>query len=389
MTPQAYSRDYPEASLASERILSHIQKDSGDVREPPPPPQNLTVNFAGIEHPVNPNVPANVCLSEPWHYRIPKFGPLAEDIYLASLALQKRRSVYIYGSQGTGKDGFVHAWSARTRTPSPEPFQMIPNVDLQPWLWTRSMSKEGTYWEEGLLLKYARDGYPTIQGPVPALILLTDFDRATKSQAEFMRMLLDTIEGRIPRPDGGAWPVFPGTVFAATANTAGMGDETGRYTSTSIIDATILSRFQRKVKFHLMDWRDEEPILRVKFPLFAQKMDAELKGSRDSQGAWVRGLGAATQVLREKIEAGDIFADFSHRELCNWVGAAADLLSLHPRRNPRKGLMKMAGRMVFDGFPDEQTRLKALRLLNPLIKDGMLDEGDTDGVEDSDLDTSI
>ena len=374
----AYLEQHPNAPVASKPLLTATRKNAGKVRRVLPcDPEELTVNFGGVKCHVNWDVPADACLKEPDHYRIPQVGPLAKDIAAAALYLKRRRSTYIWGPQGAGKDGFVHAWSALTRTPA-EKFQISPGTDIQPWLWTREVSPErGTYYQEGRLLKLARDGYTTRTGrKVPALILVTDGDRATKSQAETFRLLLDTIEGRVPRWDGGSWPVFPGTLFVVTANTAGQGDETGRYVSSNIIDSTILARFQRFRQFGLMAWKDEEPILRAKFPFFASKMGHMLEGAHDRvTGQMTTGLGSATRALREAIVAEDLYADFSHRELCNWIEAAQDILEEHPGRKVPKALMREAGRAVFDKFPDNETRLRAKRLIHGFITGGMLDPG--------------
>jgi len=383
---EQYLGKYPAAEVVAPEIVAELQKTANGKRAHPPAPTHLTADFAGVVHKVNHDVPPEVCLPLPDHYRIPSYGALAEDVSAASIALKNARSLYIHGASGCGKDGFVSAWSALHRVPGEE-FQVIPNTDLQPWLWSKSINRGGTYWEEGRLLRLARDGYKTTTGrQIPALILITDLDRATKSQIEIVRLLLDTIQGRVPRPDGGSWPVLPGTHFVATANTAGQGDETGRYTSSTIIDFSILSRFQRKLRFHMMDWRDEEPILRAKFPLFAEKMGDELTGHREAHpGRMTTGLGMATHTLREHIESGDLFAEFSHRELCNWVQAAEDILSLHPRRKPPEDLMRQASRCVFDGYPDEETRLRAKRLIHGHITGGLLDSGDVQGVSDESL----
>jgi len=228
----------------------------------------------------------------------------------------------------------------------------------------------------------ARDGYLTKTGRrIPGIIHITDFDRATRSQAEFLRLLLDTIEGRIPRPDGGTWPVFPGTVFVVTGNTVGQGDETGRYVSANIIDSSIISRFNVKLNLAPLDWQDEEPVIAAKFPLFAEKMKSVLFGTKDLQGRLKTGLGIATATLREKINANELDAEFSHRELCNWVEAAEILLRAYPRRKDIKDVMRRAGRVVFDGFPDTTTKLKARRLIHAHIEGGMLDTGEKPGVE--------
>lgn len=385
---EEYQETHPGAPVAEENLIRRVYAEKLQTeRGHPPNPADLTAEIAGVWCPVNVEVPASACLPLPEHYRVPQHGDLAKDVRAASIHLKNRRSTFIWGPQGTGKDGFVHAYSALTRTPA-DKFQVVPGKDLQPWFWVREVSPErGTYFREGRLLKLARDGYQIPSGKrVPALILITDLDRATKSQAEAFRLLLDTIEARVPRWDGGSWPLFPGTLFVATSNTAGQGDETGRYASTNILDSTILARFERFRKFHLMDWSDEEPILRAKFPFFAEKMPEVLKGTRERGSKnMTTGFGVATQTLRRAIRDGDLHAEFSHRELCNWIQAAEDLLREHPRRKPAEDLLREASRAVFDKFPDEETRLQAKRLIHGFIPGGMLPPAEAAGVRPEDL----
>ena len=43
---------------------------------------------------------------------------------------------------------------------------------------------------------------------VRLIVLLSDFDRATKAQVETLRLILDSISGRVMSPDGRAVPVI-------------------------------------------------------------------------------------------------------------------------------------------------------------------------------------
>jgi len=152
----------------------------------------------------------------PDHYRVPLFGALGEDVEHALTALAFRRSLYLWGLPGSGKDALIHAWSAMTRTPAILR-QIRPGADIEGWFFSRAFDEKGTYWEEGDVLVALRDGYLSESGrQIPYLVLLTDFDRAEKEQAESIRLIADSIQGRVDGPGGKTYPVLPGSIVTAT-----------------------------------------------------------------------------------------------------------------------------------------------------------------------------
>ena len=333
----------------------------------------LSMDFAGISFAIDTRVPASACLPMPDHYQIPKNGKLSQDIQDVAVALKRNRSVWVWGAPGTGKDAVFSALCAMTRRPSLL-FTVVQGADVTAWKFTRAFNAHGTSWEEGVLLKALRDGYTTASGErVPYLIVLSDFDRATRQQAEELRQILDSIQGRITGPTGEVWPVLPGTVIVATANSSGAGDTTGRCISANPIDASILDRFERKVRFHSMDPLDEEPIVRMKYPVLAGRFPEAISC-----------MMKATQAVREAVEKEEVYCEWSHRTLCAWAGAAEDLLETLPPatgRNEKKmnvgPLLKRAARVVLDGLPDADTRDGVKRVMDPHIKGGLVNEGAT------------
>jgi hypothetical protein len=254
-------------------------------------------------------------------------------------------------------------------------FTVVQGADITSWKFTRSFDAQGTKWEEGVLLKALRDGYVTSDGRrVPYLIILSDFDRATRQQAEELRQILDSIQGRISGPMGEIYPVLPGTTIVATANSSGAGDTTGRCISANSIDASILDRFERKIKFHSMDPRDEEPVVRAKFPLLAGRMPGSI-------GTMMR----ATFAVREGVEKEEVYCEWSHRTVCAWAGAAEDLLEILPNKVELSVLLKRAARVVLDGLPDADAREGVKRIMDPHIRGGMVNEGDTSHISDKTL----
>jgi len=367
MTAQEYLKAHPGAATASKRLMDRFEKQHPNPRRAhPSKPDELSVTFANVRFKVNHDVPEEVCLPMPAHYRIPQYGYLGEDIQHAVVALRHQRSIYVWGLPGSGKDALFHAWSAMTRSPAIIR-QVKPGTDIEAWFFSRGFNEKGTEWEEGEVLKALRDGYLTASGRrVPYLVLVTDFDRADAQQAEHLRLITDSIQGRIDGPAGRVYKVLPGTTIAATGNTAGAGDDRGRMVSANPLDASLLDRFERKFQFRWMDWKDEEPIVKAKFPLLAQKCPSVFTK-----------MGHVTKALREAILNNDLYGEFSHRGLCSILGHATDMLEENGKVT--KNLLKLAARAWWDGLPDEENREAARKIIDPKV--GTLAEGTTDHIK--------
>jgi len=332
------------------------------------PAGGVTARFAGIPMPVNLDVPADACLPLPAAYAVPGFGKLADAVrrVAARVAAGNSKPLWVWGPPGTGKDAVFSALSARMRLPA-RVFNITPDADIQGWLATRALGPQGTYWEEGDLLRALRDGYKTADGRViPYLIVLSDIDRATRAQMEPLRAILDSLGGRVPAANG-MHKVLPGTLIVATANTAGGGDTSGRYTATPV-DTSVLDRFTFKVTFSNMDPRDEEPLLRAKYPALAARFP-------DLIPAVMR----ATTAIRDAVEKEELFLDFGHRTVSNWMDAVAVEATFYTgiaaSRVIRSGLQD-----ILAGAPNEDTREALKRLVDPHLKGGAVEEGDTSHV---------
>lgn len=356
MTGDAYQEKFPGSPTVSLRL-----KDRSDAILPPrrllpPDPATLEFRFAGIRFTVNHDVPEEACLPLPDYYAVPKHGDLGEDIQHVAISLKHRRSMYIWGLPGSGKDATYHAWSSMTRTPAIIR-QVKPGSDIESWFFSRGFNESGTIWEEGEVLKALRDGYLTTTGRrIPYLVLITDFDRANRDQAEHLRLITDSIQGRVDGPAGRIYRVLEGTIIAATANTAGGGDERGRMVSANPLDASLLDRFQRKIMFHWMEWADEGPIVRAKFP-----------GLFKTYPTWDKKISDITKALRDAVLQGDLHGEFSHRALCNILSHAEDITTESDKKMP-DNLMGIAARVWLDGLPDEENRMVAKRIMDAHFK---------------------
>jgi MoxR-like ATPase len=370
ITVPAYLKAHPGAPTMSERLMKAFEernKKSNIRRDHPPKPSELVDTFAGTEFQVWGNVPASVCLSRPSHYRTPTAGELGEDITHLALALadETAPAVFIHGEAGCGKDAAIHEFSGKFRRPALLE-SVVPGTDIQSWFFSKEFNEHGTYMAEGPMLKALRDGYTCDDGTVyPYIILITDFDRADRAQAEYLRLITDSIEGRVMGPNGKVFKVLEGTRVIATANSAGAGDTRGRYVSANPLDASILDRFEVGLQFHQMVWKDEEHVVRAKFPLLQQKVPGIFQI-----------MGRITTALRKAIKEEVLYAEFSHRALCAIMRHATRLVA-------RKGvaipddLIKQAARVWVDKLPDDDTRLEAWSTMDPHIKGGALGTGGT------------
>ena len=346
-------------------IVARWEKRATPTRRPAPTPEALKVKMSGLDLSVDIGVDPNDVLPAPEGYRLPSKGPAKEAAQRAVFALAQGRNAFIWGMPGTGKDAIVHAFSAWTRKPT----LMVtfrPGVDLAPWFYTRSYTADGgTGWEYGALWHALTQGVMGRDGKRrPALILLSDVDRADSAQAEWFRILTDSISGRILGPDGKMVPLVKGTQFVCTANSCGTGDSRGRMASANVMDASILDRLGRAIEFSYLHWDDEVQVLREKFPMIAEK----------APGLFPQ-LRGACEALRKAIAGEELYAEFTHRGICEVLLECQDRVTL---------LGKVEDNLLKKGFDawmhrlDADNRMTAKRLISPFLSGGALDEADTE-----------
>jgi len=363
MTVEQYQRMYPNAPVVSQLVLTIESELAPNInRRKAKSADELVVSLAGLKLPVNHLVPAEACLPLPPNYRLPRFGKLAQSIAMLIEYIACNRSTWVSGPPGTGKDAVIHAISALLRKPALM-LTIDPSLDIDSWMFEKDFGpgEDGqaeTFYTYGKLFKALTEGYTDANGDVhPYIILLSDFDRATKAQVEKLRLILDSIQGRVMGPNGDAVPVVSGTTIVATANSQGGGDETGRCISARPVDSSIMNRFERKVIFSPMSWKDEGEIVKSKFPALFEHDATTLDA-----------IGYSTKALRKAIEDGELYAEFSHRDVCNWCSAAVDRLQLRP--NKTSNLLSVAAQGWIQGLPDRESRLEAARIIDPFIKGG-------------------
>lgn len=380
MSVEEYLEKFPDAPLESETLASRYSESiRGLRRSPPPPPEKLTVRIGHFDVPVNWDVPVEACLPLPDHYKLPEYGQLGSDVTRALRYWIRGRSQWIWGPPGCGKDALPSAVCAWTRTPSAL-YPVNPDQDIMTWFYDKSFEGGETKWVFGELFNNLVYGYtsPITGRRVPMTVVLSDFDRAGRAQAEALRLVGDSIQGRVKGPRGETYPVLPGTRIVVTANTMGGGDATGKMVSANVLDQSILNRIERKVQFHTMDWKDEEPIIRAKFPIFCEKYESTLKRISD-----------CTAALRAAVEDETLYGEFGHRDLCTWIGDCEDIILLHETygKGPLpQDILSQGFAAYADGLPNHDNKTLALQLVDPHLRGGALPRGDVQGVKSTDLD---
>lgn len=340
-----------------------MMQDTAQAQKTPPSLHSLTVNWLGMNLPVNNGVPEEACLPFPAHYRIPTTDEGQGDANIIGMSWNFNKTCYIYGPPGTGKDAMVHALSSMTRTPGGL-YQILPGANVNAWFFTRGFNSSGTYYEEGNLTRQLRDGYVTKDGRrIPYCILFTDLDRATKEQIEMLRLVMDSTKKRFNLPNGETVEVLPGTKIFATGNTSGYGDVTGRMVSSGPIDSSIMDRFEVRVNIHHLAESDELAILASHFPALA--------GAPNGQESLLRAVRAAASI-RASIEKGEVYFDLGHRTLMSWVSFANDVWTNKSARQtmgiktPDQALSKTF-RVISDGVESGPGRDAMIRAIDALI----------------------
>lgn len=358
-----YLAAHPGAPTVSQELLDAMEKQGSARRKTIAAPGELTVDLMGQTVSVDAHVPEGLCLPMPSGYQFPTKGPAKAAFQRIILGLLRGRNLYVWSGPGTGKDAVAHAYSALTRRPCVM-VTFRPGTDLSPWFYARSIDESGTGWEYGHLWDALVNGIQGRDGKVRApLVVLSDVDRADPAQAEWFRILTDSISGRILGPDGTMVPLVTDSFgnrpqFYCTANSCGTGDARGRMTSANPIDASIMDRLGRKVQAMYMHWDDEGAILMSKFPEVAEKAPTIFPQ-----------LGNATEALRKSIDNEDIFVEFTHRGLCEILAECEDILSV--ARKVPNNLLAQGFRAWLDGM-DLDTRDAAKRIIDPHVKGGTL-----------------
>lgn len=315
MTGEEYQTLHP-GPVISDRLRSSM----GTVDIPRVPiTETCQIDLAGVRFPVNLDVPEEACLPLPKHYVLPLNGTMGRVVSHMMVGLKTKRSVWLYGPTGSGKDAIFHFFSNITRTPAVF-IEMRPGEDISGLICSRGFQNGNTVWEEGRVLKALRDGYVTKKGDrVPYMVLISDIDRATPEQIEMLRPILDSIEGRICRPDGEVDRVLPGSMVVATANTAGDGTRSVMYVTAQAQDVSILNRFDLFFYLGYPDWS-----------VWAKAIQSAYKDLLEENPSLIDVLGQFVRALHQG--GGKSMNPFSFRDVRSCLDHIRDLMKHQPNK---------------------------------------------------------
>ena len=355
MTPDAYVAEY-NAPVISDKIHGMVNKKLSRTTVS----TALSVKIGKVELPVDTSVKGDTCLPMPKGYQFPTKGDAGVSFKRALRAVKNGRNAFIWGMPGTGKDAFVHAFSALTRRPAMA-LSFTPGKDLDGWFYKEKLDETGSYWQYGAVWHAVTQGVEGKDGVRRApLILLSDVDRADPAQAEWFRILCDSISGRILDPHGNMVSLFRDQFgnkpqFVCTANSVGSGDARGRMTSSNPIDGSIMDRLGAKIETHYMNWSEEGNILKGLYPELAIQVGDEFFDK----------LGLITKGVRKSIGDGDIYGELTMRGLCDICNDATDIWK-DDNTVSSVELLKEALMSWTDGL-DEDNRFELKRLIDPVL----------------------
>lgn len=150
--------------------------------------------------------------------------------------------------------------------------------------------REGTtFFDEGPVIKAMREG---------SVLLLDEFDLALPENIMCLQTIVDG-SGYFIKQTGEYIEPKPGFTIFATANTKGLGDDTGTYIGTNILNEAFLERFIITFEVDYMEPKDEKVVLEN------YSQDNSIKVDEN----WIDLLLAWANQIRDTIKKSN---DFTH-----------------------------------------------------------------------------
>lgn len=184
---------------------------------------------------------------------------LLEDIVVA---VERCDTIWLAGPKGTGKTSLPREIAARTKRPcvriahhrTTEPVELIGSM--------YPSENGGVEWRDGVLTA-------AIRKPGTIIIL----DEPTFCRAGVLALYQTLLDHRfltLAENGGEVVPVAQGVVFVIADNTAGNGDNTGRYADTNSMNAAFLDRAAKILKVDYLPRTKEIEVLQAKTGCSAQ-----------------------------------------------------------------------------------------------------------------------
>ena len=212
-----------------------------------------------------------------------------KDTYYVILGLAEGH-IYIYGETGLGKTESVYYLAGLLRKNIRE-INMSGEISRDNFVGYLTALNGNVFFQEGILIDCMRNGY---------WLLVDEIDYAVPAVLSVLNNVLQNGFYTIPETKEKV-VAHPNFRLIATANTAGMGDNTGHYTGTNVLNSALMDRF--------------ESIIHVVFPedKLLKKILIDTTGLDD--------IDLLTKVIKFKdlvrngIETGNLFCTFGIRTL--------------------------------------------------------------------------
>jgi cobaltochelatase CobS len=208
------------------------------------------------------------------------------------LSIMANDRMLLVGPTGSGKSSLIAQMAARLNWPLRR-INLHGETGVSDFLGTHKARKGEVFFQYGILPTAMREGQ---------ILVLEELDAATPEILFSLQGVLED-EGVLTLADNGGEIIAPHPDFrlVATANTLGLGDESGLYTGTNVLNASHLDRWNVVFSVGYLDDKQEAKVIREKAPELAH--------------ALVDGMIKLAQAIRKSVAADELFTTFSTRRL--------------------------------------------------------------------------
>ena len=283
LTPVAYEQRCPNAPLFAPEFGEYLQTNrihivDGTVK--------TRRELFGIETICNAIVREHVPrLDEKF-----AFDPELGKAVLSSLVENDR--ILLVGPTGSGKSSLIAQFAARLNWPMRR-INLHGETSVSDFLGTHKARNGEVFYQYGILPTAMREGH---------ILVLEELDAAT---SEILFVLQGVLEegGTLTIADNAGEHIVPHPDFrlVATANTLGLGDDSGLYTGTSVLNASHLDRWSTVFQVGYLGNKDEVAVITDKVPGLS--------------AALVTGFVNLATAVRKAVEEEELYLTFSTRRL--------------------------------------------------------------------------
>ncbi len=218
------------------------------------------------------------------------FDPELGKAMLSSLTENDR--ILLVGPTGSGKSSIIAQLAARLNWPLRR-VNLHGETSVSDFLGTHKARNGEVFFQYGILPNTMREG---------KILVLEEIDAATP---EILFVLQGVLEdgGTLTIADNAGENVIPHPDFrlVATANTLGLGDESGMYTGTSVLNASHLDRWTTVYQVGYLGTEEEAAVIMDKVP--------------GINHALVEGFVNLATAVRKAVAEEELFMTFSTRRL--------------------------------------------------------------------------